>query len=89
VDDFYRAEFSRARNFPYLPDEPGRSEYAYIRKLADTFIPIQAGKGLRAFVTKRYVKSWMVSIDIWDTGPLGYDIERATLSVQRVVVTDI
>jgi hypothetical protein len=73
-----------ARNFPdtitflYLPDEPGRSEYAYIRQLADNIHSNPGpGKALPTFVTKHYVKELDGAIDIWDTGPLGYDIERA------------
>ena len=64
--------------FLYLPDEPGRSEYAYIRRLAENLHSNPGlGKALPAFVTKHYVKELDGSIDIWDTGPLGYDIERA------------
>ena len=70
--------FPGAVTFLYLPDEPGRSEYAYIRKLADNLHSNPGpGKALRAFVTKHYVKELDGAIDIWDTGPLGYDIERA------------
>jgi hypothetical protein len=75
---FLAQNFPAAITFLYLPDEPGRSEYAYIRKLADNLHSNPGpGKALRAFVTKRYVKELDGSIDIWDTGPLGYDIERA------------
>ncbi|HCX30285.1 MAG TPA: hypothetical protein DHU55_11030, partial [Blastocatellia bacterium] len=75
---FITHNFPNAVTFLYLPDEPGRSEYAYIRKLADNLHSNPGpGKALPAFVTKRYVKELDGSIDIWDTGPLGYDIERA------------
>lgn len=75
---FITQNFPNALTFLYLPDEPGRSEYAYIRKLADNLHSNPGpGKALPAFVTKRYVKELDGSIDIWDTGPLGYDIERA------------
>ena len=67
-----------AVTFLYLPDEPGRSEFAYIRKLADNLHSNPGpGRALRAFVTKHYVKELDGAIDIWDTGPLGYEIERA------------
>lgn len=67
-----------AITFLYLPDEPGRSEYAYIRQLADNVHSNPGpGKALPTFVTKHYVKELDGAIDIWDTGPLGYDIERA------------
>ena len=75
---FITQNFPNARTFLYLPDEPGRSEYGYIRKLADNLHSNPGpGKALATFVTKRYVKELDGTIDIWDTGPLGYDIERA------------
>jgi hypothetical protein len=75
---FIGKTFPGAVTFLYLPDEPGRSEYAYIRKLADNLHSNPGpGRALPAYVTKRYVKELDGSIDIWDTGPLGYDIERA------------
>jgi hypothetical protein len=75
---FITQNFPNALTFLYLPDEPGKSEYAYIRKLADNLHSNPGpGRALPAFVTKRFVKELDGSIDIWDTGPLGYDIERA------------
>ena len=75
---FIRQNFPSAITFLYMPDEPGRSEYAYIRKLADNLHSNPGpGRALPAFVTKRYVKDLDGAIDIWDTGPLGYDIQRA------------
>ncbi|MFL6208653.1 MAG: glycoside hydrolase domain-containing protein [Pyrinomonadaceae bacterium] len=76
---FLKQNFPAAITFLYLPDEPGRSEYAYIRRLADNLHSNPGpGKALPTFVTKRYVKELDGAIDIWDTGPLGYDIARAT-----------
>jgi hypothetical protein len=81
---FITQKFPDAVTFLYLPDEPGRSEYAYIRKLADNLHSNSGpGKALPAFVTKRFVKELDGSIDIWDTGPLGYDIERAITERSR------
>ena len=75
---FITQNFPSAMTFLYLPDEPGRSQYEYIRQLADNLHSNPGpGKSLRAFVTKHYVKELDGAIDIWDTGPLGYDIERA------------
>lgn len=75
---FIAQNFPRAVTFLYLPDEPGRSEYAYIRQLSDNLHSNPGpGKALPVFVTKRYVKELDGYIDIWDTGPLGYDSERA------------
>jgi hypothetical protein len=75
---FLRAKFPHAITFLYLPDEPGRSEYNYIRQLAENLHSNPGpGKALATFVTKHYVKDLDGAIDIWDTGPLGYDIKRA------------
>ncbi|HKQ51936.1 MAG TPA: glycoside hydrolase domain-containing protein [Pyrinomonadaceae bacterium] len=75
---FLAQNFPAAVTFLYLPDEPGRGEYDYIRKLADNLHSNPGpGKALPTFVTKHYVKELDGAIDIWDTGPLGYDIERA------------
>ena len=75
---FIEKNFPHAITFLYLPDEPGRSEYAYIRRLSDNIHSNPGpGKALPTFVTKRYVKDLDGYIDIWDTGPLGYDIDRA------------
>ncbi|HEY0380227.1 MAG TPA: hypothetical protein VGC87_25160 [Pyrinomonadaceae bacterium] len=75
---FLSKNFPAAVSFLYLPDEPGRSEYEYIRRLADNLHSNPGpGKALPTFVTKHYVKELDGAIDIWDTGPLGYDIKRA------------
>ena len=71
-------KFPQATTFLYLPDEPGPSQYKYIRQLADNVHSNPGpGKTLPTFVTKHYVKDLDGAIDIWDTGPLGYDIQRA------------
>jgi hypothetical protein len=81
---FLREKFPSAITFLYLPDEPGRSEYNYIRQLADNIHSNSGpGKALPTFVTKHYVKELDGAIDIWDTGPLGYDIKRAAEERQR------
>ena len=75
---FLQQKLPRAITFLYLPDEPRRSEYDYIRRLADNVHSNPGpGKALPTFVTKHYVKELDGAIDIWDTGPLGYDIARA------------
>jgi hypothetical protein len=76
--NYLAKKFPNAITFLYLPDEPGRSEYQYIKQLADNIHSNPgAGKALRTFVTHRYVKELDGAIDIWDTGPLGYDITQA------------
>jgi len=75
---FLQKNFPHATTFLYLPDEPGPSQYKYIRQLADNIHSNPGpGKALPTFVTKHYVKELDGTIDIWDTGPLGYDIKRA------------
>jgi hypothetical protein len=75
---FLRQSFPTAITFLYLPDEPGRSQYEYIRQLTDNVHSNPGpGKTLPTFVTKHYVKELDGAIDIWDTGPLGYNIQRA------------
>ena len=81
---FLQQKLPNAITFLYLPDEPGRSEYNYIRQLADNVHSNPGpGKALPTFVTKHYVKDLDGAIDIWDTGPLGYDIARANEERKR------
>jgi len=76
--NFLGKKFPNVTTFLYLPDEPGPSQYKYIRQLADNIHSNPGpGKSLPTFVTKHYVKDLDGAIDIWDTGPLGYDIKRA------------
>jgi hypothetical protein len=75
---FLGQNFPTAITFLYLPDEPGRSQYKYIRQLGENVHSNPGpGKTLPTFVTKHYVKELDGAIDIWDTGPLGYEIQRA------------
>jgi len=81
---FLQQKLPNALTFLYLPDEPRRSEYNYIRQLGENVHSNPGpGKALPTFVTKRYVKELDGAIDIWDTGPLGYDIARANEERQR------
>jgi Domain of unknown function (DUF4091) len=81
---FLQENFPHSVTFLYLPDEPGPREYNYIRQLADNIHSNPGpGKALPTFVTKHYVKELDGAIDIWDTGPLGYDIKRAAEERQR------
>ena len=81
---FLQQKLPHAITFLYLPDEPSRSQYNYIRQLADNVHSNPGpGKALPTFVTKHYVKELDGAIDIWDTGPLGYDIARANEERKR------
>ena len=75
---FISQYFPSSVTFLYMPDEPNRSQYPYIQNLAENVHSNPGpGKALPTFVTKHYVKELDGSIDIWDTGPLGYEIQRA------------
>ncbi|MCA1620491.1 MAG: DUF4091 domain-containing protein [Acidobacteria bacterium] len=75
---FLRENFPAALTFLYVPDEPGPSEYDYIRRLGDNVHSNPGpGKALPLLVTKRYTKELEDAIDIWDSGPLGFEVERA------------
>jgi hypothetical protein len=76
--EFVTKHVPRAITFLYMPDEPGPSEYAHIRALADNVHGNPGpGRALPIFVTKRYTKELDGAIDIWDSGPLGFDVARA------------
>jgi hypothetical protein len=75
---FLKKQFPRAITFLYMPDEPRRAQFDRIRKIADNIHTNPGpGRSLPIFVTHRYVKELEGAIDIWDSGPRGYDIERA------------
>jgi len=67
-----------ARTFLYMPDEPSPAEFPRIRALADN-VHSNPGPGRRlpVFVTKHWVPELDESIDIWCSGPQGFDVDRA------------
>ena len=67
-----------AITFVYMPDEPGPSEYARIRRIAENIKSNPGpGRGLPVFVSKAYTPELDGAIDIWCSPPQGYDIARA------------
>ncbi len=75
---FLKGNFPHALTFLYMPDEPGPSEFERIRKIArNVHSNPGPGRKLPVFVTRRYTKELDEAIDIWDSGPQGYDIPRA------------
>ena len=76
--------FPYAITFLYMPDEPGAAEFQHIRKLAEN-VHSNRGPGVRLpiFVTHRYTPELDGAINIWDSGPAGYDIQRAIEERQR------
>jgi hypothetical protein len=75
---FLKEYLPGAITFLYMPDEPHPSEFPRIRQLADNVHsnPGPGGK-LPILVTHRWDEGLAGAIDIWDSGPQGYDIERA------------
>ncbi|HMF61125.1 MAG TPA: hypothetical protein VK595_12180, partial [Vicinamibacterales bacterium] len=81
---FLRDRFPRAITFLYMPDEPRPADYARIRELADNIHSNPGpGRALPVFVTSKYVEPLDGAIDIWCTGPLGFDVERAAAERAR------
>jgi hypothetical protein len=75
---FLKASIPGAITFLYMPDEPAPSEFARIRKIAaNVHSNPGPGRDLPILVTRRYTKELDGAIDIWDSGPEGYDIELA------------
>lgn len=75
---FLRSAVPQAITFLYMPDEPAPSEFARIRRIADhVHANPGPGRALPIFVTHKYVDGLAGAIDIWDTGPNGFDVERA------------
>lgn len=68
----------KAITFVYLPDEPSAKQFPYIRQIADNIHSNPGpGRKLPVFVTKEYDKGLDGAIDIWDSGPQGYFIQKA------------
>lgn len=73
---FLRARLPRAITFLYMPDEPAAGEFGHIRQLADNIHSNPGpGRDLPTFVTHQYVPQLDGAIDIWDTGPPGFQLE--------------
>ena len=73
---FLRAKLPHAITFLYMPDEPAAGEFGQIRQLADNVHSNPGpGRDLPIFVTHKYVAPLDGSIDIWDTGPQGFELD--------------
>ena len=74
---FLREKLPKAITFLYMPDEPNPSAFPRIRTLAVNIHSNPGpGKALPIFVTHSYTESLDGAIDIWDSGPRGFDVER-------------
>ncbi len=78
MDDAARAEAAAgAITFLYMPDEPGPPQYPRIRALAENIHSNPGpGRALPIFVTSAYVADLESAIDIWDSGPKGFRLDR-------------
>jgi hypothetical protein len=75
---FLRERLPHALTFLYMPDEPRAPEYPRIRALAENIHSNPGpGRSLPTFVTSKYVEALDGAIDIWCSGPKGFDIDRA------------
>jgi hypothetical protein len=72
-----RQKFPRVITFLYMPDEPRAPEYPRILSLADNVHSNPGpGRALPIFVTSKYVEPLDAAIDIWCSGPKGFQLER-------------
>ena len=75
---FLRARLPRALTFLYMPDEPRPPQYPRILALAaNVHSNPGPGRTLPVFVTSHYVEALDSAIDIWCSGPKGFDVARA------------
>jgi hypothetical protein len=72
-----RETFPRAITFLYMPDEPRAPEYPRILSLAENIHSNPGpGRALPIFVTSKYVEPLDTAIDIWCSGPKGFQLDR-------------
>jgi hypothetical protein len=72
-----RETFPRAITFLYMPDEPRTPEYPRIISLAENIHSNPGpGRALPIFVTSKYVEPLDAAIDIWCSGPKGFQLDR-------------
>jgi hypothetical protein len=81
---FVREKLPRAITFLYMPDEPREPEYAHIIRLAENVHSNPGpGRTLPIFVTSTYVEPLDASIDIWCSGPKGFNLDRVAAERAR------
>ena len=74
---FLREKLARAITFLYMPDEPRPQEYPRIHTIAGHIHSNPGpGRALPVFVTSEYVEGLAGAIDIWDSGPRGFKLDR-------------
>ena len=74
---FLRDKLPKVITFLYMPDEPRPPEYPHILALAENIHSNPGpGRALPTFVTARYVEALDQAIDIWCSGPKGFQLDR-------------
>jgi hypothetical protein len=74
---FLEATLPKARTFLYMPDEPSRSEYPHILKLASNIHDNPGpGRRLPIFVTSSWKEGLDAAVDFWCAGPQHVDLAR-------------
>ena len=75
---FLTKSLPKALTFLYMPDEPRAPRYPRILRLGENVHSNPGpGRALPIFVTHEYVDALAPAIDIWCSGPQGFQIERA------------
>jgi len=73
---FLRERLPRAITFLYVPDEPRPPAYPRILTLAENIHSNPGpGRALPIFVTSKYVEALDPAIDIWCSGPKGFQLD--------------
>jgi Domain of unknown function (DUF4091) len=73
---FLRERLPRAITFLYMPDEPRAPAYPRILTLAENIHSNPGpGRALPIFVTSKYVEALDPAIDIWCSGPKGFQLD--------------
>lgn len=74
---FLRDKLPKVITFLYMPDEPRAPEYPHILALAENIHSNPGpGRALPTFVTHAYVEALDQAIDIWCSGPKGFQLDR-------------
>ncbi len=74
---FLREKLPHAITFLYMPDEPRAPAYPRILQLAENIHSNPGpGRALPTFVTSKYVEPLDPAIDIWCSGPKGFQLDR-------------
>jgi len=81
---FLQRTIPKAITFLYMPDEPKSGEFGRILRIAENVHSNPGpGRALPILVTHSWTEALNPAIDIWASGPKGYDIQRAISERKR------